>query len=322
MTPLRVVRLVAALASPTVALASLELATGLAWAAPPRGEPQGAKPAAPAPAPAAPSPALVPGKCISIQPQVKQCAVATVGGVGTFDVIVTPPAGLVITFEEPIVGMQPPPSSSYQAIFSGATATVVPLRKDPIAGATVHFDTASVHVTLNLRMGPVPDTQLLIVDPRKAVRDAEVERRVKEAMEGLEARANERAERILLEELAAGGADLADADVSPARRNQVVLRAGKRLRVGGRHFLVFSIDNRAGDDLEVKGVRVWVGKDGKETEVQEPLYQLAPTVHVAEEVPGAVSLPQGTIGGDDRLRLRVEMADPERTVEISGIRPR
>src|SRR5262245_12096372 len=71
-----------------------------------------------------------PGHCAYIQPQVKQCSVSTEKGVGTFDVTVSPPAGLVITFEEAVVGMQPPPSSSYKAIFSEQTATVVPVRKD------------------------------------------------------------------------------------------------------------------------------------------------------------------------------------------------
>ena len=30
---------------------------------------------------------------------------------------------------------------------------------DPIPGATVHIDTATVHVTLNLKLGPTADTQ-------------------------------------------------------------------------------------------------------------------------------------------------------------------
>src|SRR5262245_41301605 len=89
-----------------------------------------------------------------------------------------------------------------KAIFSGQTATAVPLRRVPIPGATVHFDTASVHVILNLKLGGVPDTQLLIIDPQKAARDAEVERRVKDALSHLEERATERANQILLTELA------------------------------------------------------------------------------------------------------------------------
>src|SRR5262249_2996369 len=65
----------------------------LAWLAPPC-----ATAAPPKEAPASQPPE--PGKCNYIQPQVKQCTVSTVGGVGTFDVIVTPPAGLVINFED------------------------------------------------------------------------------------------------------------------------------------------------------------------------------------------------------------------------------
>ena len=260
-----------------------------------------------------------PGKCVYIQPQVKQCAVSPVGGVGTFDIIVNPPAGLVINFEDAITGMQPPPSSSYKAIFSGSTATVVPMRRDPVAGATVHFDTATVHVTLNLKLGATPDTQLLIVDPRKAARDEEVERRVKEAMLTLEDRANVRADRILLEEIAAGGADIIDTEVSPSRHNQVVLRAKKLVRVGNRRVLIFSVDNRTGDDLEVKAVRLWAGSPGKERELPPSGYQLAGKVRVSDEVVGAVTVPLKSVGPSERLRVRVELSDPERNVELAGI---
>lgn len=263
-----------------------------------------------------------PGKCTYIQPQVKQCAVSTVGGVGTFDIVVSPPAGLVINFEEPITGMQPPPTSSYKAIFSGNTATVVPMRRDPISGATVHFDTATMHVTLNLKPGGTPDTQLLITDPRKAVRDEEVERRVKEALLTLEERANERAERILLEEIVGSGAEVVEPDVSPNRHNQVVLRAKKLVRIGNRRVLVFSVDNRSGDDLEVKAVRVWTGAEGKERELPRSPYQLAPKLAVNEEAVGAVAIALKSPGSADRLRLRIELSDPERNVELGSIRLR
>jgi hypothetical protein len=276
----------------------------------------GAKPPTP---PAVPPQAPEPGKCVYIQPQVKQCAVSTVGGVGTFDIVIAPPAALVINFEEAITGMQPPPTSSYKAIFSGSTATVVPIRRDPIAGATIHFDTATVHVTLNLKLGPTPDTQLLIVDPRKAARDEEVERRVKEALLTLEERANERAERILLEEIAGGGAEVVDPEVSPTRQNQVVLRAKKLVRVGSRRVLVFSVDNRSGDDLEVKAIRLWAGTAGKDRELPRPAYQIAGTVHVNDELVGAVVIPLKTVAASERLRLRVELSDPQRNVELGGI---
>src|SRR5262249_41651092 len=97
------------------------------------------------PAPASPA-------CTYVQPQVQQGAVSTIGGVGTFDVFVAPPASLVVAFDDPVTGMQPPPTMSYRASFSGTTATVVPIRRDPIPGATVHIDTATVHVTLNLKL--------------------------------------------------------------------------------------------------------------------------------------------------------------------------
>ena len=270
-------------------------------------------------APPAPAPS-----CIPLQPQVKQCSVSAVGGVGTFEAVVTPPAGLVIAFDEPITGMQPPPTSSYRASFSGTTATVVPIRRDPIPGATVHFDTRSVHVTLNLRSGPTPDTQIVIVDPRRDLRDAEVERRVKEAIDGLEERASRLANEGLLDELASGGAAVEAVDVRPVRHDQVVVRADQVVRLGGRRVLLLAIANRSADVLEVRGVRAWTGADGSERELLHPAYQLhGKTVPVNGETRMVLSLPTPPVpaaAGSDRLRVRIEFADPGPSVELAGIR--
>jgi hypothetical protein len=264
-----------------------------------------------------------PGKCSYLQPQIKQCSVSGEKGVGTFDVVIAPPAALVITFEEPVLGMQPPPSSSYKAIFSEMTATIVPVRKDPIAGATVHFDTANVHVTLNLKLGSTPDTQLLILDPRRAARDTEVERRVNEALAGIEERANERANQILLAELSASGLEVSEPGASPHRQNNVVLRAEEAVRLGRRRFLLFSIENRTGDPLQVRDVRLFHGPAGKERELAKPSYELsAQTIGVGQEVTGVVALPLSQLSPQARARLRVEMADPERSVELGGIKLR
>jgi len=286
-----------------------------ALAAPP------ARAAAPQPS-APPAQPPEPGTCSTIQPQVKQCAVSAIGGVGTFGVIVAPPTGLVVAFDDAVTGMQPPPSSSYRASFSGTTATVVPIVRTPIPGATVHFDTATVHVTLKLKLGSPPDTQLLIVDPRKGLRDEEVERRVKEAVDGLEDRANQRADELLVSDIASSGVDLVDADVAPSRHNQVVLRAQKIARIGNRRVLLLSIMNRSADELEVKSVRAWLGPAGAERELPRPTYRLrAKTVPVNEEMAVAVSLPK-PLASSDRLRLRIELTDPERSVELAGIRVR
>ena len=66
------------------------------------------------PALAAPPPPSSPA-CANIQSQVKQCSVSPIGGVGTFDVLVAPPASLVVAFDDAVTGMQPPPTSSYRA---------------------------------------------------------------------------------------------------------------------------------------------------------------------------------------------------------------
>lgn len=266
-------------------------------------------------APAAPG-------CAALQPQVKQCSVAAIGGIGTFDVQVSPPAGLVVSFDDVVTGMQPPPTSSYRASFDGKTATVLPIRSDPVPGATVHFDTATVHVTLNLRRGPVADTQILIVDPRKGPRDEEVERRVKEALDGLDERANQLAEEMLVGALAEEGMESVDLDATPSRHENVVLRARRVVRLGKRRVLLFTIDNRTADTLEVTSVRVWVGPEAGEREVPHPVFRVhGKSILVNDEVAGAVSLPAAAARGE-RLRLRVDFSDPERSVELAGIRQR
>ncbi len=259
--------------------------------------------------------------CRPLQPQVLACTVSPVGGVGTFDVHVRAPAGLVISFNEPLVGMQPPPSSSFRASFQGTTATVIPIRRDPVPGATVHFDTEHVHVTLNLRAGAVADTQILIVDPRKAGRDEEVERRVKEATEGLEERATEEAEEGLFSDIAEHGAEVVELDATPARHDQVVLRARKVVRIGTRRVLIVGIDNRSGDDLEVTKVRVWLASGGAERELARTRYHVSEkSIGSNREVVAAIGLPEG-LGRGERLRVRVEFTDSERDVELSGVRP-
>lgn len=263
-----------------------------------------------------------PPGCMTLQPQVKQCSVSAIGGIGTFDVQVRPPAGLVVTFDDPVTGMQPPPTSSYRASFDGKSATVLPIRRDPIPGATVHFDTATVHVTLNLKLGKAADTQILIVDPRRGLRDEEVERRVKEAVDGLDERANQLANEILVGELASNGVESIDVDATPSRHNQVVLRAKRVVRLGKRRVLLFNIDNRSADALEVKSVRVWVCEEDGDREIPHPVFRLqGERIPVNLEVAGAVSLRAAASHGDC-LRLRVDFSDPERSVELGGIRER
>jgi hypothetical protein len=261
--------------------------------------------------------------CSYIEPQVKQCAVAATGGVGTFDVTVAPPASLVVAFDEAVIGMLPPPTTSYRTSFSGTTATVVPIRRDPIRGATVHIDTATVHVALNLRLGPVADTQLVIVDPRKGRREEEVERRVREGLASLDERASQRADELMVSELATDGLAITDADAAPARHNQVVLRAKELVRLGCRRVLVLAIENRSADPLSLKRIRVWAERAGTERELPNPIFSLraGPSLPVNQEAAAAVSLAKACAAGD-RLRVRVEFTDPERTVELADIRVR
>lgn len=267
---------------------------------------------------ATPADGPVPG-CRSLQTQVLECSVSAIGGVGTFDVHVRAPAGLVVSFAEPVIGMQPPPSSSYRASFQGKTATVIPIRRDPVPGATVHFDTETVHVTLNLKPGPVADTQVLVVDPGRAGREEEVERRIREAVGGFEERASARAEEVLLEEIAARGVEIVELDATPTRHDQVVLRARRTVRVGARRVLLVGIENRSGDELELKRVRVWVG-GGAERELAGVRSRVGEE-RIAPNQEGmvAIGLPEAVVRGQ-RLRVRVEFTDSERDVEISGVR--
>jgi hypothetical protein len=67
----------------------------------------------------------------------------------------------------------------------------------------------------------------------------------------------------------------------------------------------------------VKAVRLWLA--GRE--LARPIFSAAAgRVPVNEELPAAVTLPKGAPG--DSVRLRVEFTDPDRSVEMDGIRPR
>ena len=59
--------------------------------------------------------------------------------------------------------------------------------------------------------------------------------------------------------------------------------------------------------------------DASNLSLPRPAYQIAGTVHVNGELVGAVVIPLKTVPASERLRLRVELSDPQRNVELGGI---
>ena len=187
----------------------------------------------------------------------------------------------------------------------------------------MHFDTASLHVTLNLVLGPTPDTQLLVADPRRPTRDHEVERRLKEETDGLDDRVAHLADESLLREIAAGGVEVLELGAAPTRHNQVVLRAQRLVRIGGRRVVLLSLENRSGDALELGAVRAWKGPEGSDRELPRPVFRTgAADFKPDSQISVAVRLPPFTVTPTDRLRVRIEFSDSEHNLELAGVRLR
>lgn len=293
-------------------------------AAPP---PPSASEAGPVPAePAAPPPPTepAPGACSYLQPGVKICS--TLQGQGSFDVITYPPAVVFVRLEEPVTSFVAPPDVYFQAAYQGNTVTIAPLRQDLPERIPTIISTASLNITLNLRPGSLAkaDTQVTIRDPRRASRDAEIDRQVQERLaplekkladerRTLEERARARAADIVLSELAREGLAVRQLEVGPARNSQlIVIRARQLVRVGGRRYVLFSVENLSRNPYQVRNVRLRVGD-----QVTAAAWRFATaTIGVDEEVQAAVEIPARV---RRPLSIEVEEADPRRNVTLSGI---
>jgi hypothetical protein len=91
------------------------------------------------------------------------------------------------------------------------------------------------------------------------------------------------------------------------------------VRVGGRRYLVFTVENRSDKPFEVRDVYLWLEVGGTETPLKGKWKMSGVTILVGDEVRGVVAIPVKAPAKGSKLRLRVEEADPDRSVEQRGI---
>lgn len=275
-----------------------------------------------------------PGECAEIQDGLKVCA--TIDGRGSFDVVTIPPALVLVSFEDEVTWVNPPPTQYFRADIRNNTVTIEPRQSsfpDPTPVVITAGDTV---VTLKLHpaagAGKV-DTQVIVKDPGRRMRDSEIDRRVAEKLapmreqlaereRHLEMKAKERAEGILLEELAQSGVDARDAGGQGAARSDafVVLRVRARVRVGERRYLLVSLENRSNRPFDLRRARLWISEGGAEHETVAVSKFVSATIGPAEESRGAIFVPiPRKWSPRTRVRIRLEDADPRRSVELGDI---
>ncbi len=309
------------------------LAPALAHAEPPRKPKPKPRPTA-APAAEAPPqlPQPKPGGCVTIQPGVKHCA--TLQGQGSFDVVTYPPAAVVIRLEEDILKATPPPPALFQFETSRNTATISPVRTSLPLRTVVLLTTPTQTITINLIPGNLSsaDTQVTITDPGKSILDADIDRRVADAVraqkadleereKNLEMVARKRAAEVIVDELARDGADVFG---GKTERNGelIILRAKKVVRIGARLYVVLGVENLSSEAFEVKGVRVWVEGASAEPRELPDLYASFPVTSIApnQEGPGALFVPlDPQASGKARLHIQVLERNPRRTVDLHDL---
>lgn len=274
------------------------------------------------------------GQCAEIQDGLKVCS--TMDGRGSFDVVTIPPALVLVSFEDAVTWVNPPPTQYFRADIRNNTVTIEPRQRSFPDPTPIVITAGGTVVTLKLRpatgAGKV-DTQVIIKDPGRRVRDSEIDQRVSEKLapklkalaereRQLEARAKERAESILLEELARSGADARDSGDPGAARNDafIVLRVRGRVRVGDRRYVLVALENRSTQPFDLKRVRLWLSEGGAQHETAASSTFVSTLVRPAEETRGAVLVPLARKWtAKTRIRLRVEEADPRRSIELGGI---
>jgi len=295
----------------------------------PKGGPQ--QPAAAAAADTPPKlPQPDPGKCIYIQPGVKHCA--TLQGQGSFDVVTYPPAAVVIRLEEDIIRTTPPPPALFQFETTKNTATISPVRTNLPSRTVVLLTTPSTTITINLIPGSLAnaDTQVSITEPRKTLVEADLERRLADAVAARQAELDEReksletysakrAAELIVDELAKDGADVVGSKT--ARNNElIVLHARKVLRIGARRYVVLSVENLSGEPFEIKGLRVFAEGISEQPRALEDVYSSfggVTTIAPNQEVQGAISVPlDPQLATRARLRIQVIERNPKRNVEL------
>ncbi len=297
----------------------------------PKGAPQESPAATANAVPKLPQPDA--GKCVYIQPGVKHCA--TLQGQGSFEIITYPPAAVVIRLEEDIIRTTPPPPALFQFEVSKNTATISPVRLNLPTRTVVLLTTPSATITINLVPGSLAnaDTQVTITEPRKTLVEADLERRLAEAVaarqteldereKSLETYAAKRAAEIIVDELARDGADTLG---SKTERNSelIVIRAKKVVRIGARRYVVLSVENLSGEVFEVKGIRVSAEGISEQPRLLDDVYSSfggVTTIAPNQELQGAISVPlDPQLATKARLRIQVIERDPKRSVELRDL---
>ncbi len=296
-----------------------------------------AAPTAPTVTPASPPAATAdaPGACSYVQRGLKVCS--TADGQGVFDVATRSPAIVVVTFEDEITGITNPPKAYYHAeyVIGSNVATIRPAETELPATTPIVITTKTVQVTLNLRRAPDAehvDTQLTVKSPERVADDARIERRVTELLrvreqaladqeDAFEKRSSERASAQLLEDLAAKGAEIRAPGGDGAARNaaHIVLRAKHVVRMGGRRYVVLTLENLDAKTFDIDSVHVWVKDNTGERALKAPWTFAARAVGTNQRVQGAIFLPLDRVSGKTRVRVRVDESDGERGVELGGI---
>jgi len=273
---------------------------------------------------------LEPGKCLYQQPTLKQCA--TSHGRGVFEVQTNVTGATYIEFPDGVKQVTKPAADLYSVQFiAGERAVYVKAKPGAPDNVPVVVVTESLTVTLTLRNPTTKggDSQVEIKDPDAADRLqdreatlAERERAIAEHEAKLEARAAARADTQLLEDVAATGVALGSPGTKPERNDKgVILRAKQVARIGGRRYLIFTVQNRGGDELDVQDIRLYLQEGTAETPLKAA-WRLEKRSIVAgdQEVQGVVSVPlkRGPTA-KTRLHLRLEAADPAQAIDLKGI---
>lgn len=182
-----------------------------------------------------------------------------------------------------------------------------------------------------------PDRQVHFVRADAAKKDEEVERRVKERTDVLEAeyeakekaltaRANKLARDWMLEAVWTGGSSIRDAGgPRVARDDFIVLRTGKVYRMGAHRFLYLelSLENRDDEPFSIDATSsftVWRESGGKRGAKVPHQAKCDPRVAGGKRALCvlAITLP-GPPGKSERLRVRFVEGGGDRTVELGGI---
>lgn len=310
-------------------------------AAPKTGSPEGVAQKLPPPAaPKAPSVlssvTAPPGQCVYVPQNQGLKVCTTLDGRGAFDILVKSKTTLVVSLPEPLTDVSQPRTAAYKEAVSwfagGSQITLtVDAPKLPDVDMVV-VTTAHQSVTLLLRSAETPDLQVFFRDPRPQEQEAEIERRVHDTLEprlkeleereqSLEKKAQERATKLILEQLAASSWENPPLDKPrDARTGYVVLHVDSLLRIGARRYLLLVLENLDQSPYFIKGARAWWSGGGPGQDLHLPVHLQREVV--SDKGEGRIVLelpPQTRFPKNPRLTVRVETTDPGGAVVLDGI---